>query len=630
MPLFSQSFIERVRAASDIVDVIGASLPLKRAGTNWVTLCPFHREKSPSFNVSPSRQIFHCFGCHAGGDVFGFVQKYENLNFTEAIERLAERARIPLEYESGGPDARIRGVRDQLLKIHEAICARWQQCLATEAAGQVARDYLEKRGVSADSIREFRIGAAPESWDDTVNWAKRHGFDLKLCEEAGLVITKAETGRSYDRFRGRLMFPICDEQGRVIAFSGRILQGDEKAAKYVNSPETPIFTKGKVLFALDKAKRPILDAGHAIICEGQLDTIACHAAGVRNVVAPQGTALTAAHGRILRRYVEEVILCFDGDKAGRNAAIRSLDECLGSGLAIRVASIPPPDDPDSYIRKAGPDAFKEVIARAQSFFDFYLQHLLTENDPATDRGRMAILNGMGSKLLLTGNAVTIDTYAQRTAQRLGVSVEAVRTEFRKAKPPAVRRESEEGPDRPAPQPDSGRSGPAPGNAPTQPGAGTAPAAPASPPPPRPATADLWLLKYLCNAEAELLDWAIHHLDARWIPHPTTRRIVQARLHQAGGDLSLPALLQALDDDETAQALVTELASDERVVPDLPRQLSDITRRIRDAWIDRQIVQIGTRLADPSVPHEAHLDILRDQQALRAWKKQPLTPLADSE
>ena len=215
MPLFSPAFIERVRAASDIVDVIGASLPLRRAGTNFVALCPFHNEKSPSFNVSPSRQIFHCFGCKAGGDVFGFVQKHENLPFTEAVERLAERARIPVEHEGNPNASRERGLKDQLLKLHEALCVRWQNCLANEAAGQVARDYLARRGVPLDSIKEFRIGAAPDAWDDTVNWARRHGFDLELCKQAGVVVRKEDASHFYDRFRGRLMFPICDEQGRV-------------------------------------------------------------------------------------------------------------------------------------------------------------------------------------------------------------------------------------------------------------------------------------------------------------------------------------------------------------------------------------------------------------------------------
>ncbi len=250
--LFSTSTLEQIRAANDVVDVIGSYLPLKRAGANFVALCPFHKEKSPSFNVNPHRQIFHCFGCHKGGDVFAFVKEYENLDFPEAVRRLAERARIPLEYEKGPGEQQSRHIKEKLLQIHEEITQRWQNALANEASGQVARDYLAKRGVSPEAQKLFRLCAAPEAWDDTVNWARSKGHELALVEKAGLIIRKEGTENYYDRFRGRLMFPICDEQGRVVGFSGRVLSGDEKTAKYVNSPETPIFTKSKVFFGLDR------------------------------------------------------------------------------------------------------------------------------------------------------------------------------------------------------------------------------------------------------------------------------------------------------------------------------------------------------------------------------------------
>src|SRR5271169_2416050 len=244
---------ERIRAASDIVDIIGAYLPLKKAGANFTALCPFHKEKSPSCNVNPHKQIFHCFGCHKGGDVFTFVKEYENIGFVDAVRRLAERAKIPIEFDQNPAEQQSRHVKDQLLQIHEQITQRWQNALLNEASGQIARDYLAKRGVSEEAVKLFRLGYAPDLWDDTVNWAKSKDFEPALVEKAGLILRKEGSEHYYDRFRGRLIFPICDEQGRVIAFSGRVLSGDEKTAKYVNSPETPIFTKGKVLFALDKA-----------------------------------------------------------------------------------------------------------------------------------------------------------------------------------------------------------------------------------------------------------------------------------------------------------------------------------------------------------------------------------------
>src|SRR5580704_2729905 len=429
---FSSATLEQVRAANDIVDVIGSYIPLKRAGANFRALCPFHKEKTPSFNVHPQKQIFHCFGCGKGGDVFTFVKEYENIDFPDAVRRLAERAKIPLEMESAPGQQQSRHLKDSLLQIHEQITQRWQNVLANDAAGQAARDYLEPRGVSAEAVKLFRLGFAPELWDDTVNWAKSKGYEHALVEQGGLILKREGSDGYYDRFRGRLIFPICDEQGRVIGFSGRVLDPEAKTAKYVNSPETPIFTKGKVFFGLDKSKRALLDAQSAIVCEGQLDLIACYMAGVQNIVAPQGTAFTADHARILKRYADEVVLCFDSDNAGQNAAVRSLDSLLASGLAIRVAIVPAPHDPDSFIKESGGEAFKGLIAKAEGFFDYYLNRLCVTNDLATDKGRLEVLQQMAGAVHKTGNAMMVDTYAQKTALRLGVSPEAVRAEFKKA------------------------------------------------------------------------------------------------------------------------------------------------------------------------------------------------------
>jgi DNA primase len=596
---FSDGTIERVRAASDIVDVIGSYLPLKRAGANFVALCPFHREKSPSFNVNPQRQSFHCFGCHKGGSVFNFVMEYESLSFPEAVKRLADRAKITLDVEQGGEQGQTRHLKDTLLQIHEQITQRWQKCLATESAGQIGRDYLAKRGVPAEGIKLFRIGCAPEAWDDTVNWAKSKGFDLAVAEKAGLILRKEGTDRHYDRFRGRLIFPICDEQGRVIGFSGRVLSGDEKTAKYVNSPETPIFTKSKVFFGLDKSKRAILDVGYAIICEGQLDLIACFMAGVENIVAPQGTAFTAEHSRILKRYANEVVLCFDSDNAGQNATVRALDHLLESGLAVRVVVVPSPHDPDSFIKASGGEAFRRLIEKAEGFFDYYLNRLCLTNDGSTDKGRLAILDGMAEAVHKTGNGVLIDKYAQKTALRLAVSPDAVRAEFKKF-----------GRNRKAP---SGEKADEPSESTTE--------------IPRPSPQEFWLVKLIFLHE-ELAGWCLEHCDLEWIQHPLVRQIIEKRFGVARNETwtSLGAFLDECESAET-RSLITEAATDDRPLPNPAQQMMDVALRLRSQFIDRQLAALSQGASRPDIEDGKRLELLRRQQELRALKRQPLTPPA---
>ncbi|HZR17087.1 MAG TPA: DNA primase [Verrucomicrobiae bacterium] len=591
---FSQTTLEQIRAASDIVEVIGSYIPLKRAGANFVALCPFHREKSPSFNVNPHLQIFHCFGCHKGGDVFSFVKEFESVDFPEAVRRLAERARIPLEYQQGGGDQRLRGLKEKLLEIHEQITQRWQTALANDAAGQVAREYLARRGVSAEAIELFRLGYAPDAWDDTVNWSRGKGYEPAMMERAGLILHKQESDRYYDRFRGRLMFPICDEQGRVIGFSGRVLAGDEKSAKYVNSPETPIFTKSKVFFGLDKSKRAVLEAQSAVVCEGQLDLIACFMSGVQNVVAPQGTAFTGEHARILKRYAEEVVLCFDSDQAGQNAAVRSLDHLLASGLAVRVAVIPSPDDPDSFIKAHGGAAFKKLIDEAAGFYDFYLDRLCRENDVSSDRGRLTVLREMSVAVLKSGNVVLIDKYAQKTALRLGVTPDAVRLEFKKASAPRNT----------GPEPDEEATG-----------AQEEAAA-------RPGPVESHLLKLLLTQE-DLAGWAAAHLEPNWIEHPLVKQVVLLRLEAERNQTwqNLATFLAHCPSPEM-QALITEATAAERPVPNPAQQLKDVALRLRNQFITRQMTGLLQQLHQPGISEEERLVLLRRQQELRVSKAQP--------
>jgi DNA primase len=603
---FTSGTLEQIRAASDIVDVIGGYIPLKRNGANFVALCPFHREKTPSFNVNAHKQIFHCFGCHKGGDVFTFVKEYENIEFPDAVRRLAERARIPIETENqpGGSDT--RHLKDRLFQIHEQITQRWQAALAAGEAGQMARDYLARRGVSAEAVQLFRLGCAPEVWDDTVNWAKSKHYELPLMEQAGLILRKEGSDHHYDRFRGRLIFPICDEQGRVVGFSGRILTGDEKTAKYVNSPETPIFTKGKVMFGLDKSKRALLDTHRAVICEGQLDLIACFMAGVQNVVAPQGTALTSEHTRILKRYVDEVVLCFDSDNAGQNAAVRSLDSLLASGIAIRVATVPAPHDPDSFIKEFGGGAFAQLIENARGFFDYYLDRLCALHDPATDRGRRAIVQGMAEALHKTGSEVLRDTYAQKAALRLGVAAEAMRQEFKKgasASAVAVEESTESIPS-------------------------------TEPPTPRPTQHEWWLLRVLLENDDQV-EWLAAHLDVAWLPSPDVREIVAQRL-QLGEEWPGAAAWLSQPENSRWQSLVSEILADSRPIPDAAALVQGsatcvgAVKILRDDDIDRRLAELQRKLAAAESLEAAWVGVQEEMQRLRQLKKLPLAARNDED
>jgi DNA primase len=588
------ALLEQIRAASDIVEVIGSYIPLKRAGANFTALCPFHKEKSPSFNVSSTRQGFHCFGCHKGGDVFKFVQEYENLTFIEAVRRLAERAKIPLDTFDGPGAAATRGLKEALFDLHEQITKRWQQALANDAAGQIGRDYIAKRQISSEAQQLFRIGYSPDKWDDTVNFAKSKGFSEEVLEQSGLVIKRDEGGGYYDRFRGRLMFPICDEQGRVIGFSGRVLSGDEKTAKYVNSPETLLFHKSKIFFGLDKSKRPILDAGYAIICEGQIDMIQCFMAGVKNIVAPQGTAFTSDHARILKRYVNDIVLCFDSDNAGQNAAVRALDHLLGAELSIRVAVVPAPHDPDSFIRANGAEAYRQLIERAPSFFDFYLERLCKLNDIATDQGQLAVLRAMAEAVQKANNAVTTDKYAQKTAFRLGVSVDSVRKEFaRKGKAAPQPREYDDAP----PEEEVLLE--------------------------RPTEPEMWFLKLLLIAESDGRGW-IQHLRPEWIANVTLRHLAQdIQQQEIEQRWQGPTAFMNTLDNSFEQSLVTEAMFEKRAIPDVAKQLHDNLLKLRNQYIDRQMTAANRRIMQPDISHEEQVSLMQMQQRLRAAKKLPL-------
>jgi DNA primase len=386
--------IEQVAAANDIVEVIGTYFPLKRAGANFKALCPFHQEKTPSFHVSPQRQTFHCFGCGVGGSVFRFVMEYEHVDFPSAVRKLAARVGIPIVEERGGPDEdRQHEARRTLLKLHAEAAEWFHDNLLKKQFAESAREYLKKRGIDKTIAKRWQLGFAPDSWDAFLNWALERGYSRAQLLQSGLVKPRDEERPGsdvYDRFRGRVMFPICNDVGEVIAFSGRLLESDPQAAKYVNSPETPLFQKGRVLFGLHKTKRALIDANCAIVCEGQLDLITLFEVGIKNIVAPQGTAFTEHQARILKRFVDEVVLCFDADRAGQKAAEHTLDALLQNDLIVRVVAMPAGEDPDSLVRKEGKEEFEKRVALAPDFFDCWIEREVATVD----------LNSLGAKMQL--------------------------------------------------------------------------------------------------------------------------------------------------------------------------------------------------------------------------------------
>jgi DNA primase len=429
--LISPEIVEQVRQSVDIVDVIGGYVPLKRAGSKFKALSPFNKEKTPSFFVDPARQIFKCFSSGHGGDVFKFLMVHDHMTFPEAVRRLAQRAGVVIP-ESGPADPEARGRREELLALHAAVAAWWHKLLMSDPNAEPARAYLKSREMDSALAQEFGLGYAPDGWDTTLTWARKAGYSAEALEASRLVAVSEASGKRFDFFRGRLMIPIHDESGQVVAFSGRLLDPNAKAQKYVNSPETPIFVKSRILFGLHRAKRPIIEADSAILCEGQIDLMRCWQKGVTNVVAPQGTAFTDEQARKLKRLAKEVVICFDADNAGQNAAQRAIDVLLKEDIQIRLARMPEGEDPDSLLRKNPVEVFQALIVEAKDYTRHLLDVACVQEDIASPRGRGQVAQKMAQVIAHIPNAVQRETFLLEVARRLQMTRNVVDEEVRKA------------------------------------------------------------------------------------------------------------------------------------------------------------------------------------------------------
>ena len=429
---------DEVRAAADIVKIVGDYVKLQKRGVNFVGLCPFHQEKTPSFAVHPTKQIFHCFGCGVGGDVFKFVMLIEHLTFPEALERVAEKVGVRLRERANREtyDAQTQE-RALLFKIHEVAAKFFGSQLGGTAEGRAARGYLADRGLSDEAVGRFRLGYAPVGGQALTRHLRELGFEPAILEKSGLVLRNQEEDRYFDRFRRRVIFPITNESGKVVAFGGRALGEDQP--KYLNSPETPIYSKSRVLYHLDQAASAIRQSDQVVLVEGYMDCIAVASAGVGRVVASCGTSLTESQIRLLGRYARRVVVNYDPDSAGVAATERSLTGLLEEGFEVTVLALPAGLDPDSFIRKHGAADYEKRLAAAPSYLDYLTERAAAQHDLARPEGRVAAANAVLPHLAKVPDTMLRAQLAHSVALRLRVDDRAVEEELKRA---AAHRESQ--------------------------------------------------------------------------------------------------------------------------------------------------------------------------------------------
>ncbi len=438
--------LQQIRDRIDIVDIVSRYVSLSKAGQNLKGLCPFHSEKTPSFSVSPTRQMFHCFGCGVGGDAIAFLMNREGLGFLEVVSELAQQAGVSIpKPNQGNADYRSSSERERYEQMY-AVAASWfQQNLNTAEVGNKARVYLKNRGIASPVIEEFGIGYAEDQWNGLSMHLEKRGFRQEEVVRSGLVITKENTAQSrhqrypyYDRFRDRIIFPITNSRDRIVAFGGRSLN-DQSTPKYLNSPETSFFSKGRMLYGLGKARKAASHLDRLFLVEGYFDVIALCQAGVQNVVAPLGTAMTSDHVQIIRRIAKTVVLLFDGDAAGVNAALRTLDLFLNTGLTVNVMVLPKGDDPDTYIRRQGVEDFMELESRASPLLDFAVAACLDQHRGDSIAERIRRVDEVLRIIQKTSNPVEKAEYIGLVSDRLGISQHVLMERFPTLSSPSSRR-----------------------------------------------------------------------------------------------------------------------------------------------------------------------------------------------
>jgi DNA primase len=533
----SDEKLQELRDRVDVVAVVQRRVGLKKSGRDWKGLCPFHGEKTPSFYVVPDKRIFHCFGCGATGDAIKFVMQLDGKSFREAAEQLAAEAGVDLKPEDP-EEARRSSRRAALAEVNEKACVFYERVLWEHPKGTIAREHLEKRGVAVETARAWRLGYAPEQWDQLCKSLARNKVDPKLVDEAGLGVPRKKQQGLYDRFRGRLMIPIR-EAGRTVGFGGRLLAG-ESEAKYLNSPDTPLYTKGAVLFALDKARDAIRREGVALFVEGYFDAIGLHQAGVQTAIATCGTALTEKHLDLVQRAgAREVVFVFDGDAAGLRAAQRASEIAAAAAVPARVLVPPGGEDPDETVLRIGVKAFRELVASAQPALEFLLDRALEKAGPnAPVEARVKLVQAVAGIVRAAPTPLARDLYLDKVAQRIDAPVDAVRAAIDGRRSPTSKK-----PPQPVRVQPSARPAPQEGLALVR--------------------EELAILAYALNSAefAKIVDdsGALARFTVAAVREVAERAVAEAR----EGSLAVDALVSSIDSERLREALLRETAEQDR-------------------------------------------------------------------
>lgn len=622
---FSDALLDDIRRASDIVEVVGGVVKLRRRGKNFIGLCPFHQEKTPSFNVNPEMQIYKCFGCGKGGNVFQFVMETERVSFVEAVRSLAERAGIKIPEE--GKDEKAQEESDRLHNALRFAGRLFHDNLTKTDEGRGALEYFKQRGFSDDTLRAFGLGYALNSWDNLLTHARREGIRDEDLLAAGLLRKREDGSSFYDYFRGRAMFPILSSAGRVVAFGARKMRDDDPIqGKYINSPETPVYSKSRILFGLSHAKEAIRQLDAVLLVEGYADMISLFQAGVQNVVASSGTALTEDQLSLLGRYTKNLVLVYDGDSAGSRATIRGIDLALEKDMDLRIVSLPSGEDPDSYVRNHGANAFRDLLGKAVSFIDFKALEYRKMGLFDTTEGKAKAVRAIVQSIARISDELKRSFFIKDVAERYGLYESVLWKELEKSGHKGGRSElssvdpldglaAGRRPSTETPQSDSGGPPPALSDRPIP-------------------SAERAVLKLFLELHREAIEYLMSNLHEDDVTDPRVNALIQRVLHdvETAGTFDVAAAIQATDDPALRELMTDTLMSrheisrswengDRQIEREDPMKVAhDAVFMLRRSTLKRAIDQNQAAMRQAAREGRDTGEFLRNQQELMEMTK----------